>query len=288
MGRTRLLKYGLFLDEDLAQVTPEARLLFAGLPTIADREGRIEDRPLKIKALLFPYDSWNLDELLCQLAAPRHVSVGSFIYRYEVDGKRYIQIANFSKHQNPHPKEKPSVIPEMPARVDTESCKATESRDKKCNPVKFPSGSVILDPDPNKKKKTPSGGRKAPAPENPYPFTIFWNRKAQRIKTDDGDRIVKHFSDWADTNARNGLQIRELLKQAQPGFERHAVEHEYTKVSPARLTILFAKWVEKDIMTRRGPPRDKQSRTDEAFEHARKWAKEQDEKEKQIDDGTGD
>lgn len=34
-----------------------------------------------------------------------------FITRYQVEGKSYIQIANFKKHQNPHVKEPASVIP---------------------------------------------------------------------------------------------------------------------------------------------------------------------------------
>ncbi len=36
-----------------------------------------------------------------------------FIYRYEVGGRRYIQIVNFEKHQNVHPNEVASNIPPM-------------------------------------------------------------------------------------------------------------------------------------------------------------------------------
>jgi hypothetical protein len=96
---------------DLAALSFEARLCFLLLPTIADREGRLEDLPLKISAQIFPYDSIDMEAILEQLASPREYSPGSFITRYQTeDGRKYLQINNFAKHQNPHPKEKQSDI----------------------------------------------------------------------------------------------------------------------------------------------------------------------------------
>jgi len=105
MARTRLLKPDFFTDEDLAELPYEARLLFAGLWTIADRDGRLEDRPKRIKAHLFPYDDVNVDYLLQRLASAR------FISRYVEDSIAVIQIRTFAKHQNPHHREPASVLP---------------------------------------------------------------------------------------------------------------------------------------------------------------------------------
>ena len=105
MARSRNIKPGFFLNDRLAECEPLARLLFAGLWCIADREGRLEDRPKRIKAEVLPYDDCDVDELLNQLAERE------FIIRYEVDGEKYIQVTNFSKHQNPHKNEKDSEIP---------------------------------------------------------------------------------------------------------------------------------------------------------------------------------
>lgn len=105
MARARNIKPGFFKNEDLAECTSWARLCFAGLWTLADREGRLEDRPKRIKGDLFAYDSIEVDPLLCELA-----SFG-FILRYQVEAQRYIQITAFLKHQNPHHKEQPSIIP---------------------------------------------------------------------------------------------------------------------------------------------------------------------------------
>ncbi|PSH38348.1 hypothetical protein BA192_07870 [Yersinia pseudotuberculosis] len=107
MARSRNIKPGFFTNDELAECSPYARLLFAGLWTIADKEGRLDDRPKKIKALVLPFDNVDCDELLQQLH--QH----NFITRYSVDGGAYVQINNWKKHQNPHCKESASEIPEQ-------------------------------------------------------------------------------------------------------------------------------------------------------------------------------
>lgn len=108
MSRSRNIKPGFFQNEDLAELAFEYRILFQGLWCEADREGRLEDRPKRLKAAIFPYDSVDVDAGLESLAS------AGFIVRYEVEGKRYVQILNFVKHQNPHKKEAASVIPAVP------------------------------------------------------------------------------------------------------------------------------------------------------------------------------
>lgn len=105
MARIRCLKPDFFFDEDLAELPYEARLAFQGLWLMADREGRLEDSPKKIKAMIFPYDKVDVDELLALL------SQKPFIVRYALDNKRYIQIINFKKHQQVHHAEPVSKIP---------------------------------------------------------------------------------------------------------------------------------------------------------------------------------
>lgn len=109
MPRSRNIKPAFFKNEYLSQMSFEARLLFIGLWTLADKRGRLEDRPLRIKAELFPFESVDMDRLLEELASiPEH-----FIIRYEVKGERYIQVVNFHKHQNPHHRETESLIPPL-------------------------------------------------------------------------------------------------------------------------------------------------------------------------------
>lgn len=105
MARSRNIKPGFFTNELLVELPFEHRLLFIGLWTIADREGRLDDRPKQIKIKLFPADSLDVDAGLAALA-----DLG-FILRYEAAGLRFIQVQNWRKHQQPHFKEKASTIP---------------------------------------------------------------------------------------------------------------------------------------------------------------------------------
>lgn len=105
MSRSRNIKPGFFRNEVLVDLPFEYRLLFIGIWTMADREGRLEDRPVKIKMELFPADNVDVDSGLKALYA------NGFIRRYIVGDSKFIQILSWAKHQNPHIKEAASCIP---------------------------------------------------------------------------------------------------------------------------------------------------------------------------------
>jgi hypothetical protein len=105
MARTRNIRPGFFTNDALGELQPVVRLLFAGLWTVADREGRLLDRPKRLKAELLAYDHLNVDKALDELADR------GFIERYECKGQRCIQVHNWRKHQHPHPREDASVLP---------------------------------------------------------------------------------------------------------------------------------------------------------------------------------
>lgn len=105
MARARNIKPGFFKNEDLAECSPWARLCFAGLWTLADREGRLEDRGKRIKGELFAFDTIDVEPLLTELATY------GFITRYAAEGRVLIQINEFAKHQHPHHKEPESEFP---------------------------------------------------------------------------------------------------------------------------------------------------------------------------------
>lgn len=103
--RARNIKPGFFKNEDLAECDPLARILFSGLWCMADREGRLECRPKRIKAELLPYDNCDVVKLMEQLRKY------GFIIAYKVDDKIYLSIPSFTEHQNCHVKEIASTIP---------------------------------------------------------------------------------------------------------------------------------------------------------------------------------
>jgi hypothetical protein len=105
MARARNIKPSFFTNEELVELSFGTRLLFIGLWTLADRDGRLDDRPKKIKMGLFPADDFNVDLALNELQER------GFLERYEIENNKYIQILTFQKHQNPHKDEKASTIP---------------------------------------------------------------------------------------------------------------------------------------------------------------------------------
>ncbi|MDH0291411.1 hypothetical protein N7414_19985 [Pseudomonas sp. GD04087] len=106
MARARNIKPSFFKNEDLADLESSDRLLFIGLWCLADREGRLEDRPRRIKIELFPGDGYDVETGLANLAGK------GFIDRYEVDGYVVISLPNFLRHQSPHSTEKDSELPD--------------------------------------------------------------------------------------------------------------------------------------------------------------------------------
>ena len=116
MARARNIKPSFFTNDELAECSFAARLLFIGLWTLADREGRVEDRSKRIKASIFPFDDVAVPELLVELHERK------FIFRYTgACGTQVIGIPNFVKHQRPHPNEAPSELPAPQLNITSES-----------------------------------------------------------------------------------------------------------------------------------------------------------------------
>lgn len=153
MPRARNIKPGFFKNEALAECDIQARLLFIGLWTLADREGRLEERPKRIKAEIYPYDDdIDIVNMLDQLQKR------GFIYRYKAGGMNIIQIKNFLKHQNPHYKERESELPPMPENTGIEyepgtsprqalGKSGTSPRQALGKPETSPAESLLLNPD---------------------------------------------------------------------------------------------------------------------------------------------
>lgn len=118
MLRTRVIRPGLVTNEVLAGLGLEAEALFIRLWMLADREGRLEDRPAKIRAEAFPYHAeitaQTVENLLKSLAK------AGFIIRYKARigddrvASPLICVVNFQKHQWIHGHERASVLPAHP------------------------------------------------------------------------------------------------------------------------------------------------------------------------------
>ena len=129
MARARNIKPGFFQNEELSELDPIDRLFFIGLWTVCDFKGCLEYRPKRLKVQILPYDDACVEEIAINLERSR------FIRIYSVQGRNYIKVVNFGRHQNPHKNEraKGSEIPD----IDDEDAQVIDSKGLAINPDKI-------------------------------------------------------------------------------------------------------------------------------------------------------
>ena len=142
MARSRNIKPGFFTNDAMADLPALTRLLFIGIWTLADRCGRLEDRPRKIKAECMPYDDMDADKAVEDL-----VKAG-FLVRYEAGEIRCIQVQNWDKHQSPHMKEQPSSLP-APYKHGASTAQASDKPDESTEVAGLIPDSGFLIPEKN-------------------------------------------------------------------------------------------------------------------------------------------
>ena len=134
--RARDIKPGFYKSDQLAECSMTARLLFPGLWMLADREGRLENRPRKIKAEIFPFDDVDVAPLLVELEN------AGLIRTYEVNGTALVWIPQFKRHQSPHKNEKSSELPAHPDDLSV-TCPVQEQAKDRTTPEKEGTAPVI-------------------------------------------------------------------------------------------------------------------------------------------------
>lgn len=197
MARSRNIKPGFFKNEMLAECSPLARLLFAGLWCLADRAGRLEDRPKRIRAEVQPYDDGSVDDMLAELQA------AGFVLRYQVDGQRFIQVVNFEKHQNPHCHEQASTIP-APGKHSACTVQLQDSH------MARPADSLNLIPDtgfliPDNPAGSPSASKSADDG-----FSNFWKLYPKKVAK---PKALKAWKKLQPTSALQDAMIMALRSQ---------------------------------------------------------------------------
>ena len=150
MASSRIIKPDFFFDEELADVPIEARFLLISIWCQADRDGRLKDSARALRAVTFPYDlSVDVAHLLKTLNE-------KFIFQYEIDGCRYIQILNWAKHGKWHTNERSRGHP-VP---NIESLAISDIIKRKLGPSFGEASDKLLNKDKDKNKDKDRGGCK--------------------------------------------------------------------------------------------------------------------------------
>ena len=223
MARARNIKPAIMDNEELAELPFEARLLFIYLWMLADREGRLEDRPKRIAAQALPYDrSTDVGAMLDSLHK------AGFIARYQVGSDRFIQIVNFVKHQNPHGTEKDSEIPDENGvttvyertkngyakeakHIDNSGLTVKEQNDNALIPDSLIPDSLIED----SVREAPAAGAARPPKR----------RRAEKTTLPEGFGLSDRVRAWAE--AKGFGRLEEHLE----AFRRKATAHGYAYVN---------------------------------------------------------
>lgn len=98
MTSRRMIDPHLWQSENVAKLTMRQRLLFVGLFSNADDQGRMRAHPLLIRSTIFPFDDISADDIETDLQSI--VETGSILI-YEQKGTRYLQVINWWKFQRP-------------------------------------------------------------------------------------------------------------------------------------------------------------------------------------------
>lgn len=194
MGRIRTIKPAFFLNEDIATLPVESRLLFIGLWCIADKQGRLIDRPKRIKVELYPYDNIDIEKCLNDLHKTR------LINRYTTDingvATDIIQVINFSKHQRCHHTEQDSQLPEFKEGI---SINRSFTVKQPLDNGEYSVGTVIREgkgregKGGGKKERTPSLTTFTP-PTIPEVVTAFTKKGlSEKIATLEADKFWSHY-----------------------------------------------------------------------------------------------
>lgn len=94
--RNRTIKPQFWIDEDLARLPRDARLLYIALWNAADDGGVFEYRPERLKVLLFPYDDIPPDTFVSWLNDLE--AIGKFTRFFE-NNREFGFLINFTRHQ---------------------------------------------------------------------------------------------------------------------------------------------------------------------------------------------
>lgn len=97
MPRIRSIKPEFFSDPKPARCSREARLLFLGILTEADDDGRLLATPKRLAGNLYPHDpDVTAAKVTRWLGELEQVGM---VYRYTVDGAEYLHVCTFGRHQ---------------------------------------------------------------------------------------------------------------------------------------------------------------------------------------------
>lgn len=110
MARIRTIKPSFWGDDKVARLTRDERLLFLGLISMADDQGRFLASTAAVGGFVFPNDELTPSRIGKWL---KTLDKSRLVHLYEVDGVKYGALPGFNRHQVIN-RSTPSTLPAPP------------------------------------------------------------------------------------------------------------------------------------------------------------------------------
>lgn len=130
----RILKESICTSETINSLTFEEEVFFYRLLVNCDDYGRLDARPSILRAKCFPLRVDSISDARIEQWLAKLVAVG-LIRLYGVDGKRYLQVVTWDKHQQVRAKRSKYPAPESGSELvisNDSMCQQTKSSDGIC------------------------------------------------------------------------------------------------------------------------------------------------------------
>ena len=111
MPRRRMIDPDFWNDSRVKRLSPTERLLFIGMVSYADDDGRLLADPAFLRSKIFPYDDFSLDDITSM--RDHIVATNPNVQLYQHEGEEYLYFRKWPRYQKPaHPQ--PSKLPQPP------------------------------------------------------------------------------------------------------------------------------------------------------------------------------
>ena len=135
----RILKESICCSDNMNSLTLFQENMFFRLIVNCDDYGRMDARPAIVKAKLYPLKDYRLDQIEDALRA---LSSAELVILYEVDGKPFLQMKTWDRHQTIRAKKSKYPSPDEGKALES-NCKQMQADASKCsrNPIQSESES---------------------------------------------------------------------------------------------------------------------------------------------------
>lgn len=119
----------MWTDKSFGALKPNEKLLFVGLFSLADDDGRIEADPMFLRTQIFPYENWAAGKMKTLRDAVVLLVPSVHLYQAGSQNKEYIALLKWSEHQKPKypkPSKIPPPFPESSGKVPPKQGKPPE------------------------------------------------------------------------------------------------------------------------------------------------------------------